>query len=356
MIRHRHGSYYYRYWHRRQLHERGGFPSKRAALEAEWTHRKGTGATATGTSHAPATVTLAQAVLAYQAAMVSHHAPQTRTHVEAALARFTKHAKPATLVHTLTADHVAAFKAWRATHLSVRHPDTRVKGATVNRDLTYVSAFFTWCTQPPRHWLTANPARGTLVTRLAEPQVTRVVLDDTGRADLWARLEAGFPKFAHHARYRRERVKAELLFHLGVRRGVVLGLTWEQVDWAHRWLTYHSKGKDRTIPLSQRAIALLRELHTEAGAPTGGRVFPERSTTTFRRVWQHVRAAMGHPTLRVHDLRVAFARTLASKGVDLITIKELGGWSSLAMVERYVPPYMQQAKAAVELLGSKGDA
>ena len=39
--------------------------------------------------------------------------------------------------------------------------------------------------------------------------------------------------------------------------------------------------------------------------------------------------------LHLHDLRHTFASRLAMAGVDLLTIKELGGWKTLVMVTRY---------------------
>ena len=35
---------------------------------------------------------------------------------------------------------------------------------------------------------------------------------------------------------------------------------------------------------------------------------------------------------RFHDLRHTFASRLAMEGVDLLTIKDLGGWKTLSMV------------------------
>lgn len=49
---------------------------------------------------------------------------------------------------------------------------------------------------------------------------------------------------------------------------------------------------------------------------------------------------------RLHDTRHTFASRLAMEGVDLLTIKELGGWKSLSMVARYAhlsPSHRRQA-------------
>jgi len=49
---------------------------------------------------------------------------------------------------------------------------------------------------------------------------------------------------------------------------------------------------------------------------------------------------------RFHDLRHTFASRLAMEGVDLLTIKDLGGWKTLSMVQRYAhlsPGHRQNA-------------
>ena len=40
---------------------------------------------------------------------------------------------------------------------------------------------------------------------------------------------------------------------------------------------------------------------------------------------------------RLHDTRHTFASRLAMEGVDLLTIKDLGGWKTLTMVQRDAP-------------------
>src|SRR5262249_39405333 len=49
---------------------------------------------------------------------------------------------------------------------------------------------------------------------------------------------------------------------------------------------------------------------------------------------------------RLHDTRHTFASRLAMEGVDLLAIKELGGWKTLSMVQRYAhlsPGHQRQA-------------
>jgi integrase len=53
---------------------------------------------------------------------------------------------------------------------------------------------------------------------------------------------------------------------------------------------------------------------------------------------------------RFHDLRHTFASRLAMEGVDLLTIKELGGWKSLQMVQRYAHLSPSHRRSAIERL------
>lgn len=326
-VRWRQGSWYFRYWHRGRLHERGGFPTKRAAREAEWADRRARGAP----GPRGALIPLSAATADY---LIQHAERPNYRNLRRALGRFVvfcdgQRRRPSQLASVALADLEAYQTARRA---------SGVRGATVNRDLTYLSAFFSWCVR--QRYREDNPVR--LVVRDPEPQPARVALSPSQ-----------FRTLCQYAPSQREQAKVRLLYLTGLRFGVVLVLRWEQVDLRHRLLRYRSKGKDRTIPLSHRASHVLRAL----GPRPSGWVFPNRQSETghdtpYRTIrwWKRAREALGLPTLRRHDLRVSFARALASQGEDLITIRELGGWASLAMVERYVPPYLRQARRAVEKL------
>jgi integrase len=56
---------------------------------------------------------------------------------------------------------------------------------------------------------------------------------------------------------------------------------------------------------------------------------------------------------RFHDLRHTFASRLAMEGVDLLTIKELGGWKTLSMVQRYAHLSPGHRHTAIERLASR---
>ena len=52
-------------------------------------------------------------------------------------------------------------------------------------------------------------------------------------------------------------------------------------------------------------------------------------------------------------MRHTFATRLVERGVDLITVKELLGHSSVTITERYTHSFKEQKRRAVELLGER---
>jgi integrase len=223
---------------------------------------------------------------------------------------------------------VQDIRSWATNRLM-----TGVKGATVNRDLAYLSAFFTWAID--QGVTTLNPALPKLVKRFPEPWRAYQSLS-----------EAQISQVLALAPSHEERAKVALLLLTGQRWGVIAYLRWEQVDTNARLLTYRSKGKDRVIPLSDQALSILHSL-----SPSSGHVFKSRNRNTTIRWWYSARKTIGMPKLRLHDLRVTFARSMADKGYDLITVKECLGHSTLTMTQRYIPPSLSQMRAAMGAMG-----
>ena len=341
-------SWKYRFKHSGRLHEQAGFDSARAALEALWKKKQEVGAT--GERTRVRSTLFGSASARYLAEVVVPHHRADQWSEQHSWKLLTSRLGTRVLA-SITSRDVEEYKAWRLARRWCQRcargkckvtgvHGHQVKGATVNRDLAYLSAFFSWCMKQRPPLIDHNPCVRDLVSRFNEPERTRTAVAKPSREYLYALIEG------LGGQYRRERLKAELLFNLGVRKRVVLDLEWERIDFVARLITYYSKGKDRTIPFNKRAFEIFQEL----GPRPSGRLFKETSDTMLRRRWAVARKTLELPHLWRHDLRVTFARELATKTADLATIQDLLGHSSLTMTRKYVPANLRAARHAVSLI------
>lgn len=117
---------------------------------------------------------------------------------------------------------------------------------------------------------------------------------------------------------------------------------------------YAKSGKPRTIPLNTTLRATLARLRQEAPEAAEW-VFAHRDGTRYRRIgptFRAICARVGLTDVSPHTLRQTFASRLAMAGVDVRTIQELGGWASLAMVQRYTHLSHTYKADAVERIAS----
>src|SRR5262249_38310441 len=108
----------------------------------------------------------------------------------------------------------------------------------------------------------------------------------------------------------------------------------------------------RHVPMNSRVRAVLMDLATRRLPDGDAHVFaepggslPGKADRWFARAVSGARqelAEQGHHAdaealdgFTWHGLRHTFASRLAMAGVDLLTLKDLGGWETLAMVTRY---------------------
>jgi len=150
-----------------------------------------------------------------------------------------------------------------------------------------------------------------------------------------------------------ERLLAELPAHLadmarfsletGLRRSNVTGLRWSQVDLARRVAWIHpDQAKARkaiTVPLSDTAIAVLRRQRANPRAPEcADSVFTYRGRPVYQTAtaaWAKALQRAGLSDFRWHDLRHTWASWHVQRGTPLQVLKELGGWETMEMVQRY---------------------
>jgi integrase len=157
--------------------------------------------------------------------------------------------------------------------------------------------------------------------------------------------------------------------HTGMRRGELLGLTWEDVNFKESLLHVRESknGEGRYIPISGELRQVLLALPSRFG---GQLVFPSHlpkrknrddKQHPYRDVKNSFRAALanaGISDFRWHDLRHTFASTLVMNGADLNTVRELLGHKSIKMTLRYAhlsPKHKQAAIALIDRAYGAGD-
>jgi excisionase family DNA binding protein len=157
----------------------------------------------------------------------------------------------------------------------------------------------------------------------------------------------------------KEQLKPIVLVALntGMRLGEILGLKWCQVDLRRGQIRVErtKSGSDRSVP----ANCVLQAVFVGLKAGNGhsdfvfGNSLTGKPLTTVKNSFTIACRKAEISGLRFHDLRHTFASRLVEGGVDLITIKELLGHSSVTITERYTHPNHGLKRVAVDLLVQK---
>ena len=202
--------------------------------------------------------------------------------------------------------------------------------STVVRELAYFSSIIN---HARREWgiNITNPVQS--IRKPAQPQGRNRVLSHDEERIL---LQACEPK-ANRNIYTRPFVI--LALETAMRRGEILSLRWENIDYSKRtaFLQLTKNGESRTVPLSTRAIETLQALPISID----GRVLPINFAaleTNFKRA----RERANLQDLRIHDLRHTAITHLAERLPNLIELSAVSGHKSLAMLKRYYHPNPEQ--------------
>jgi len=141
---------------------------------------------------------------------------------------------------------------------------------------------------------------------------------------------------------------AVILFDTGLRLGEALRLTKGEVDFTTNLITVWSdatKGeKTRSVPMTARVRALLEH-----------RALPLafKDEHEVERIWTRFKKKQGitNGGWVIHAMRHTFASRLVQRGIDLYSVKELLGHSTITVTERYAhlnPAKLQAAVAVLE--------
>lgn len=211
----------------------------------------------------------------------------------------------------ITSDVLADVRAAR---------DKAVSPATVNREFALIRAVLSRAAKHWRGWLDHVPQVPMAQLEQPDPRfITR------GQVDA---LLPHLPK--HTAQMVRFAVAT------GLRRGNITGLTWDRIENGFAYVPgSQAKGKRGIpVPLNADAVSVLKE--REGMHPT--HVFSFRGkpiTQVATKAWRAACKEAGLEGLRFHDLRHTWASWQAQAGTPAYVLRELGGWTTDAMVRRY---------------------
>jgi len=202
------------------------------------------------------------------------------------------------------------------------------KPGTVNREIMLLKGMLTKAVE--WKYLVASPGAGVRKIK-GLGQRTRILTPDEQTA-LLAAYEKG----------RRARVRPliELLLITGARLGEVLALRWEDTTGGYLRFVDTKNGKPRRLPMTPQMAAVL------ATVPRGDATFvfmSGRTGTRYTRILTGFKAAVKDAGIDpagvvIHTLRHTALSRMMDAGLDVRTIMEISGHSSLAMLERYTHP------------------
>ena len=154
----------------------------------------------------------------------------------------------------------------------------------------------------------------------------------------------------------------------GMRASKVFRLTWADVDLEAVWedpVSNQQKNglvvvrapknmEDRVIPMTDRVYATLCQLRpSNARSDTPSlRVFSFEADYVNKRLLKAAKEAEIEKHVTMHIFRHIWATRLRDRGVPLDRIKELGGWKTMRMVERYAKMRDPQLQAAIAALNN----
>lgn len=115
------------------------------------------------------------------------------------------------------------------------------------------------------------------------------------------------------------------------RQGEILRLLWDDVDLNRRIMLLRNtkNGEDRVVPLSSRALEILKALPRESE-----RVFPVSQTLVVQ-AWQRACSKAKISNLRFHDLRHEAISRLGDRGFSVLELSTISGHKTLSMLKRY---------------------
>jgi integrase len=216
----------------------------------------------------------------------------------------------------------------------------RVSGATCNRVLALIRHLFNLAIN--RRYLRENPTRGIKKAKEAPWRRKYVYSED----ELQALVNAASPHL---------RQILAVAIGTGLRKGDILALRWNDIDFEHNVITLFMQKTEEgiEIPMLPMVREVLWRLHATAGQSPF--VFTSAAGERFGNIKTAFNGALRRSGLaekgyHFHDIRRTFATMLYNRGVHLTKIQRLLGHKSITTTERYLGVKFEETREAISVL------
>jgi integrase len=220
--------------------------------------------------------------------------------------------------------------------------------STANRLVEQLRRMFFWAGKAGL-WQKANPAAN-IIRKKTEKQFAEKSRDRFVQPEEMLRLESALAECANTD----IRDFVILALQTGARRSNVCAMRYEQINWATGlWLIPETKnGQAQIVPLSDKALAVLRNRAQSKLEPDNPWVFPSRSAAGHlmdpKSGFKKIREAARLTNVTVHDLRRTKASYAAIAGVPLQHIGKMLGHGEANTESTLVYARLQDALAVRE--------
>ena len=260
------------------------------------------------------------------------------------------------LLHTITRKDIEDYQTLLKTSVSEK-TGKPLKPASVNRRMACLRHMFSRAVE--RKELNDNPCRGVRQfrennrrLRYLTAEECKLLLDSCPKAEpvqLGGRGNLGKPAKAATLKQ-----IVELALNTGMRKSEVLRLEWEHVHLVQGYLEIleQKNGEYSTIPLSPRAIEILRSIPRKFDSPYvfTGRIKGQPFWDLKRQFEEAVKLS-GLEGVTFHTLRHTAASHMVMSGAPLATVKEILRHKDYAMTLRYAHLSSEHKKAVIDALG-----
>ena len=240
-----------------------------------------------------------------------------------------------------------------------------VTDGTIKRELGTLSAAFNHAIKK-HHWRIGNPCSKAEVPKEPKGRVRYLTHAEAQRLLLAAESPVNGEGMALTSQYKSAVLMdfIELALNTGCRKGELLNLKWENIDFSTRLLHLEEtkSGEWQIVPINEEARKVLvrRMRLRDENCPNTPWVFFHLTSALNTEVGDRVKNVrkafstacrrVGIDNFHIHDLRHTFASWLVMEGVPLFEVSKLLRHASIQMTERYAhlaPDYLHDAVASL---------